>query len=119
VFAFPLYFLNFNNILPTYTPLAERNSNSYRGLELSEFEHGRIISIHNNSAKKKTIIQKFYDYLYSIISDTISKNELHTNGKSLLRSGTTKSYSPAEKRKILRHVWNFPKDIYKQVIWVY
>jgi hypothetical protein len=82
-FAFPLPLLNFNNILLTRIPLAKRNSNNYRGLELSEFEYGRIISIHDNNAKK-VIIQRFYNHLYSTVSDIISKNELHTNSKSLL-----------------------------------
>jgi hypothetical protein len=91
--------------------LAEYNSNSYRGPELFEFERRRIISIYDNSTKK-VIIQKFYDHLYSIVLDTISKNKLHTNNKSLLRPGATKSYSPTKKKKILRYVWNFPKNIY-------
>jgi hypothetical protein len=72
-----------------------------------------------DSSAKKAIIQRFYNYLYSIVLDTISKNELYTNNKFLLRSGATKSYSLTKEKKILRYIQNFHKDIYKQVIWAY
>lgn len=71
--------------------------------------------MHDGGAKK-SVIQRFYNHPYSTISDTISKNELRDDGASLPRSGAAKSYSPAEERKVLRHVRRFPKDTYKEVI---
>ena len=65
---------------------------------------------------KKAEIQRFYSHLYSIVSDTITSNELHDNGHSKPRSGTPKSYSSAEERRILRYMRRFPKDTYTQVI---
>ena len=44
-----------------HTPLAKRNSNSHRGPELSEFERGRIISIHD-TGKKNVEIHWFYSH---------------------------------------------------------
>ena len=101
---------------PIRTPLVERDGNTLERRELTEFERGRIIRIHDKDAKK-AVIQRFYNYLYSTISDTISNNELRDNGASLPRSGAAKSYSPAEERMILRHVRKFPKETYKQVIY--
>jgi hypothetical protein len=45
--------------------LVERNSNNYRGPELSEFEYRRIIGIYNNSTKKNNypkILRSFTFY---------------------------------------------------------
>jgi hypothetical protein len=99
----------------TRTPLAERNGNSHRGGDLSKFERGRIIGMYDSGAEK-AVIQRYYNHPYSTITDTIAKDALRDDGHSIPRSGAPKSYSPAEERRVLRHVRRFPKDTYAQVI---
>ena len=100
---------------PIRAPLAERSGNIVPRRELSEFERGRIVGIHDGGAKKAEI-QRFYSHPYSTVLDTIANNELRNDGHSKSRSGAPKSYSPAEERRVLRHVRRFPKDTYAQVI---
>ena len=97
------------------TPLAERNGNGHRGPELSEFQRGRIISMHDAS-KKNVEIHRFYSHPTSTIRDTIEKDSLREDGHSAPRSGQPKSWTPAEERRVLRHVRRFPKDTYAEVI---
>ena len=103
---------------PQRTPLRLINRNTPRKGHLTEFERGRIIGIHNNSAKK-AVIQRFYSHLYSTIRDTIEKEALRHNGYSLPYISRLKSYSPAEEQLVLRYIRKFPKDIYKEVIKAY
>ena len=98
-------------MLPIRTPLTPCDGNTPRKGELSEFERGRIIGMHDGGVKK-AVIQRFYNYLYSTVIDTIVKNELRNNGHSLPRSSALKYYSPTEERLILRYVRKFLKDIY-------
>jgi hypothetical protein len=97
------------------TPLTLCDGNTPRKGELSEFERGRIIGMHDGGAKK-AVIQRFYSHPYSTVTDTIRNNELRNNGHSIPRSGAPKCYTDAEERLILRHVRRFPKDTYEQVI---
>ena len=85
---------------PIRAPLAERSGNIVPRQELSEFERGRIIGMHDGGAKKAEI-QRFYSYLYSIVLDTIANNELYNNGHSKSQLGIPKSYLPAKERCIL------------------
>jgi hypothetical protein len=64
---------------PIRTPLAERNSNSYWGPELSEYERGRIIGMHD-AGKKDIEIHRFYDHLYSTVQSTIAQDTLREDG---------------------------------------
>ena len=100
---------------PQRTPLGPINRNTNNKAKLSEFKRGRIIWIHNGG-KTKAHISRYYHHPYSIVIDTISNNPLHNNGKSLSRTDTPKYYIDAEERLVLRHVRNFPKDTYAQVI---
>jgi hypothetical protein len=103
---------------PIRTPLAERNGNSHRGPELSEFERGRIIGIHD-AGKKNVEIHRFYSHPQSTVRDTIEKDSIREDGHSTPRSGAPKSWIPAEERRVLRYVRRFPKDTYIQVIIAY
>jgi hypothetical protein len=100
---------------PIRTPLAERNGNGHRGPELSEFERGRIIGMHD-AGKKNVEIHRFYDHPASTVRDTIFKDSLCEDGHSIPRSGAPKSWTPSKERRVLRHVRRFPKDIYVKVI---
>jgi hypothetical protein len=53
---------------------------------LSEFKRGQIISMLDRGTKK-AIISQYYNYLYSIVIDTINKEVLHNDGYSLPRTG--------------------------------
>ena len=100
---------------PQRTPLTPCNRNITNRSELTEFERGRIIGMHNGGAKK-AVIQRFYFHLYSTVADTIRNNELRENGHFLLRSGAPRAYIDAEEQLVLRYVWKFPKNTYAQVI---
>ena len=88
---------------PQRTPLTPCDGNTPYKRELSEFERGRIIGIHDGGAKK-AVIQRFYNHPYSIVIDTIAKQELRNDGHSLPRSGPPKCYSPAKERLVLWHI---------------
>jgi hypothetical protein len=75
---------------PIRTPLAERNGNSYRGPELSEFERGRIIGMYD-AGKKNVEIHRFYSHPQSTVRDTIEKDSIREDGHSAPRSGAPKS----------------------------
>ena len=75
---------------PIRTPLAERNGNGHRGPELSKYERGRIIGMHDAS-KKDIEIHRFYDHLYLTIQSTIKQDALREEGHSIPRSGKPKS----------------------------
>ena len=96
---------------PQRTPLGPINGNTNDKAELSEFERGRILGMHDGG-KTKAYISRYYYYPYLIIIDMISNNPLHNNGKSLPRTSIPKCYIDAEERLVLRHVRNFPKDTY-------
>jgi hypothetical protein len=100
---------------PIRTPLAERNGNGHRGPELSKYERGRIISMHD-AGKKDVEIHRFYSHPYSTVQLTITQDSLREDGHSIPRSGAPKSWTPAEERRVLRHVRSFLKDMYAQVI---
>ena len=85
---------------PIRTLLVEHNSNTLKRRELIKFERECIIRIYNKEVKK-TVIQRFYNHLYFMISDTISNNKLRNNSMSLSRSRATKSYFFAEEKMIL------------------
>jgi hypothetical protein len=103
---------------PIRTPLAERNSSGYQGPELSKYEKGRIIGMHN-AGKKDVEIHRFYDCLYSTVQSTIRQDELRKDGHSIPRPGAPKSWTLYKERRVLRHVRSFPKDTYAQVITAY
>ncbi|KAF4634464.1 hypothetical protein G7Y89_g3644 [Cudoniella acicularis] len=92
------------------TLLAERNSNGHRGPELSEFERGRIIRIHD-TGKKSAEIYRFYDHPYFTVKNIVDKDALRDDGHSIPRSGAPKSWTPSKERRILRYVRRFPKNI--------
>jgi hypothetical protein len=96
---------------PQRTPLTPCDGNTPRKGHLSEFERGRIIGIYDGGAKK-AIISRYYNYLYSIVADTLEKEALRDDGHSLPRSGPPKCYTDAEERLVLRHIRKFPKDTY-------
>ena len=85
---------------PIHAPLAERSGNIVPRQELSEFERGQIVGMHDGGAKKAEI-QQFYSHLYSIVLDTIANNELYNNRHSKSRSGIPKSYLLAKERHML------------------
>jgi len=103
---------------PQQGPLTPIFRNKTDRKELSEFERGRIVSMHNKS-RSKTYIQRYYSYLYISISRTIINEKKRDNNIFLPRNGSFKVYSNTEKRKILRHIRVNPKDIYTQVIETY
>ena len=100
---------------PTRTPLAERNGNRHRGPELSEYKRGCIIGMHD-AGKKDVEIHRFYYHPYLTVQSTIQLAPLREDGYSLPRSGQPKSWTPAQERRVLRHVHRFPKDTYAEVI---
>ena len=100
---------------PQQTPLGPINGNTNNKAKLSKFKRGRIIGIHDGG-KTKAHISRYYHHPYLIVTEMISNNPLHNNSKSLPQTGTPKCYIDAEERLVLRHVRNFPKDTYAQVI---
>jgi len=56
-----------------YTPFTPISGNTIRRNYFFKFKKGRIISIYNSGAKK-AIIQRFYNYFYSIIANIIIKD---------------------------------------------
>jgi hypothetical protein len=74
---------------PIRTPLAERNGNGHRGPELSKYERGRIIGMHDAS-KKDIETHWFYSHLYSTIQLTIKQDALRKEGHSIPRSSGEK-----------------------------
>jgi hypothetical protein len=100
---------------PQRTPLASINGNTKKKAELSEFERGRIIGMHDGG-KNKAHISRYYHHLYLTVTDTINNNPLRNNGESLPQTGAPRCYTDAEERLVLWHVRKFPKDTYAQVI---
>jgi len=103
------------NMPPERTPLGPSDGNVPHKGPLSEFERGRIIGMSDGGAKK-AVISRFYNHLYSTVTDTIDKELLCDDRHSLPRTGRLKCYSDAEERLVLCHIQKFPKHIYAEVI---
>ena len=103
---------------PQRTPLGPIDGNQPRTGHLSEFERGRIIGMADGGAKK-AMISRYYNHLYSTVTDTIDKEAQRNDGHSIPYTGRLKCYSDAEERLVLRHIRKFPKHIYVEVIKAY
>ena len=100
---------------PERTALGSISGNSRRGPDLSPFQRGQISGMKTNGATP-TQISKRLKFPISTVRSTIGLEHLREDGASQRRSGRPLSYTPAEERRVLRHVRSNPKETYQQVI---
>jgi IS30 family transposase len=100
---------------PQRTSLGSISGNSRRGKELTPYMRRKIASKASEGVKLAAIAIEL-KIPRKTIEYTLQQDELRDDGYSLPRKAHKKSYTDAQERRIIRHVWIYPKDTYQNVI---
>jgi hypothetical protein len=100
---------------PQRSVLGSISGNRSFNHQLSPYQRGAVIGLTAGGAKSKSI-ETFLNVSRGAVRSTQDFDHLRDDGHQQARSGRPKEYSEATVRKIIRHVRQYPKDSYADVI---
>src|ERR1700726_3201684 len=98
---------------PQRTPLGSISGNRLFNGEMSPYQRGIAIGMSLIGGKSQQI-EVALDISRRALRSTLTMAQLREEGFAQRRSGRLLEYTPAEERKLIRHVRLYPKDTYAQ-----